>query len=167
MRRPAGAVLAAPPRPGLRVCYAGAPRMTENSQGASARQSPLDVALSYIDRGLSPIPVPHRRKGPVIDDWEGLEITAENAGRYFNGGLQNIGVRTGPPSGDIVDVDLDCGEALALADSYLPRTGAVFGRPSKARSHRLYKASGSGQVTCIKYVDPDTGEMLLELRSDR
>src|SRR5690242_16463008 len=129
--------------------------------------TPLERALDYLSRGLSPIPVPHGRKGPVIDGWEELEITAETAPRYFNGGPQNIGIRTGPPSHDVVDIDLDCGEVLALADSYLPRTGSVFGRPSKRRSHRLYKAAGSAQVTRLAYVDPDTGEMLLELRSGR
>lgn len=58
--------------------------------------------------------------------------------QHFNGKQQNGGILTGLASGGLVDVDLDCAEALALADGYLPWTKAVFSRPSKQRSHRLY-----------------------------
>lgn len=51
----------------------------------------LDAALAYIGRGWSPIPVGYREKGPKLKDWQKLRITAETAGRYFNGGEQNIG----------------------------------------------------------------------------
>jgi hypothetical protein len=59
--------------------------------------------------------------------------------------------------------DLDCPEALALADLYLPATGAKFGRESKARSHRLYVSPGAIYEA---FADPISGEMLLELRGD-
>ena len=52
----------------------------------------------------------------------------------------NVGVILGPRSGELVDIDLDCAEALALADLYLPATEAIFGRKSKPRSHRIYIA---------------------------
>lgn len=50
----------------------------------------------------------------------------------------NVGVRLGAPSGGLVDIDLDCPEAVALAPAFLPPT-ATFGRTSKPRSHWLYK----------------------------
>src|SRR5690606_32784070 len=53
----------------------------------------------------------------------------------------NVGVRLGEPSGWLVDVDLDCAEAIALAPMFLPPT-ATFGRLSKPRSHWLYIAAG-------------------------
>ena len=53
----------------------------------------------------------------------------------------NVGVRLGGPSGGLVDVDLDCQEAVHLAPHFLPPT-ATFGRASKPRSHWLYICSG-------------------------
>jgi putative DNA primase/helicase len=125
--------------------------------------TPLPIALGYIRRGWSPVPIPHCRKGPAIRGWQELRITAADAPRFFDGTPMNIGVITGAPSGGLADADLDSPEAVALADGYLPRTGAVFGRRSRPRSHRLYRAAG---VRRAAFVDPADGEMLLELRGD-
>src|SRR5207302_343303 len=78
---------------------------------------------------------------------------------FANGG--NIGLILGPASGELVDIDIDCTEALALADLYLPPTRAVFGRPSKPRSHRLFVAPSAVYET---FVDPISGKTLIELR---
>jgi hypothetical protein len=128
---------------------------------------PFDHACAYISRGWSPVPVPHKTKGPVIPGWQDLRLDEETAAEFFNGQQLNIGVLTGTASNGLVDVDLDCTEALTLADAYLPRTKAVFGRPSKPRSHRLYRLTGEPAVRCEKYVDPDDQAVLLELRGDR
>ena len=77
--------------------------------------SALSIALGYIKRGWSPVPVPYRQKGPVIKDWQKLRLTRQTARRYFNGDPLNIGVILGPPSADLCDVDLDCPEAIAAA----------------------------------------------------
>ena len=124
--------------------------------------TPLAAAQGYIARGWAPVPIPYRKKAPVLDGWPTLRVTADDASRYFNGGLQNIGILLGQPSGNLVDADLDCAEALALADSFLPPTESVFGRAGKLRSHRCYF---SALPKRIEFVDPDDGEMLLELRS--
>ena len=50
-----------------------------------------------------------------------------------------------------VDVDLDCWEALRVADVFLPKTGAIFGRESTPRSHRLYKTE---LKTSEQWTDP-------------
>ena len=50
----------------------------------------------------------------------------------------NLNIATGRES-LIVDTDLDCPEALQLADYFLPRTELEFGRESTPRAHRLYK----------------------------
>ncbi len=93
----------------------------------------LEVALAFIGRKWSPIPVPHRQKFPTVHkDWPDLRITAETAARFFNGGFLNVSVLLGKPSGDLTDADLDCPEALALAPRFLPPTESVFGRPGKA-----------------------------------
>lgn len=46
---------------------------------------------------------------------------------------------TGALSGDVVCVDIDDANALAMADQYLPETGLIEGRSGKPRSHRYYR----------------------------
>jgi hypothetical protein len=126
----------------------------------------LDTALAYIRRGWSPVPVPFQAKGPVLHNWQQLRITEQDAVQFFNGSAQNIGVLLGPLSGGLTDVDLDCPEALALADTFLPFTEACFGRRSNPRSHRLYKTSLSEteKKATLTFKDPETGAMLVEVR---
>jgi hypothetical protein len=124
-----------------------------------------ETALDYIRRGWPPVPVPHRTKFPVIDEWQNLRITEKEIPRYFNGKLQNIGVILGKPAGDLVDVDIDCPEALTLAKEFLPETDARFGRQSKRDSHRLFQT----ETDTEKFYDvPDRNKrrvMLVEIRS--
>ncbi len=100
--------------------------------------TPLDVALSYIERGWSPLPVPFKSKEPVLKGWPSLGIDTTSASQYFNGTAQNIGVLLGPASAGLTDVDLDCAEARAIASYVLPPGAAMFGRASARASHRLY-----------------------------
>jgi len=125
----------------------------------------LDFALGYIDMGLRPIPIPFREKGPTIEKWTELRITQETAPQYFNGAPQNIGIILGETSKNLVDVDIDCTEALALAPFLLPATSGRFGRASKRASHWLYFSSVPKH---IKYEDPNidgAGKTIVELRS--
>lgn len=129
----------------------------------------LSAARDYVKRGWSPIPVKARGKNPynpetksgvgwpdwLFDDTEIERVFAHHGG--------NIGVILGAGSGGLVDVDLDCEEAIALAPSILPRTGAIFGRDSKPRSHWLYVSTGADTA---RFNDPDTGDTMVELRSD-
>jgi hypothetical protein len=124
--------------------------------------TPLDAARAYIRRGRAVVSVPHRAKAPVLKGWQELRITEADAPRYFDGAPQNVGVILGPPSGWLVDADLDCAEALRLAAYFLPPTESVFGRASKPRSHWIYVSEVPKRV---ELVDPETGECLLELRS--
>ena len=100
------------------------------------------VALAYLHRGWQPVPVPYRQKGPCLPGWQNLRLTEATLPRYFAGPM-NIGVQLGSPSGGLADIDLDCTEALELAETFLPPTLAVFGRPSKPRSHCLYRCQGA------------------------
>jgi Bifunctional DNA primase/polymerase, N-terminal len=99
----------------------------------------LAIALEYIGRGWSPIPVPHKSKRPLGEEWQNLRITRSTAPKWFNGGLQNVGVLLGEASDGLADSDLDCSEAIAAAPYFLPRT-LCFGRASKPRSHWLYQS---------------------------
>jgi len=136
-------------------------------------QTVLDVARDYVGRGWRVVPVPERRKGPVIDGWQNLDLGLNDLPAVFtqNGTRPNVGVLQGQPSGGLIDVDLDTDEAVALGALWLPRTGAVFGRAGKPRSHFLYRASDHIGPKTKQFERPgkprDTGEksMLVELRS--
>jgi P4 family phage/plasmid primase-like protien len=127
--------------------------------------TPLDTALSYCRRGWNPVPIPHRAKGPLDKEWHRRRIDEAEAPRFFNGAAMNIGVALGPTSAGLTDVDLDCAEAIALAPYLLPRTGALFGRPGKPSSHRLYVTDLAGRIDkgAIRHRDPER-RALVELR---
>jgi hypothetical protein len=132
---------------------------------------PLQVALGYIARGWNPLPLSRKTKKPIGSKWQWRIITAKTAARYFNGAAINIGVQFGPNSGGLTDTDLDCREAVNVADLLLPNTNASFGRKSKKRSHRLYVTDLADHIenACLQFHDVDgakgkPGTMLLELR---
>jgi Bifunctional DNA primase/polymerase, N-terminal len=140
---------------------------TRRSLGAAGRgMSPLDIALEYIDRGWSPVPVPHKSKAPLDKGWPAKVVTEENAHRYFNGEAQNIGVRLGGLSGGLADIDLDCAEAIAAAAAFLPGT-RTFGRASKRLSHWLFKTdlAATEDVATITFTDTQKpAKVILEIR---
>ena len=77
-----------------------------------------------------------KSKIPVASDWP-------NQGKYLDEVISangNLGLILGSTSG-ILDIDLDCMEAKALADVILPVPHAVFDRGSTDSGHYLYQAS--------------------------
>ena len=101
--------------------------------------SALDIARAYVTRSppWNPVPVPYKKKGPTARKWQDRVITAENVEQFFNAKPMNIGIVLGPTSHGLVDLDLDCPEAIAIAPALLPPTKAIFGRASARGSHRL------------------------------
>ncbi len=122
----------------------------------------LEAARWYRSRGYAPIPVPAGSKIPVLKGWQTLRLVDADLPLHFNG-TGNIGLLVGEPSGWLVDVDLDCAEAVTLAAEFLPATGAKSGRPGKPVSHWWYICEGA--VT-RKHQDPVTRKMIVELRSN-
>ena len=122
-------------------------------------------ALCYVARGWPLVRIPFGQKAPRDRDWQKNAISTADAAERHLCGQMNIGVLLGTASGGLVDVDLDCPEACAVADKILPPTAAVFGRASKPRSHWLYYVGGP--APSLKFSDPLTGEVLLELRGDK
>jgi hypothetical protein len=121
----------------------------------------LESARTYLARGYAVIPVPARKKIPVLKGWTDLRLSESDLSAHFNG-TGNIGVLLGEPSGWLVDVDLDCEEAVALAPKFLPPTGAMSGRPGKPASHWWYVCEG---IKTRKHQDPVSNKMIVELRS--
>ncbi len=120
-----------------------------------------DAARRELRRGRQPIPVPLGQKHPPYKGWQNLILIEDDVDLFFEA-AQNVGVLNGVPSGNQIDADLDCAEAVQLAPHTLPPTGAVFGRPGKPGSHRLYVCDPLPPTKQFKDVD---GTMLLELRS--
>jgi hypothetical protein len=108
------------------------------------------------------VPVPHRSKNPNRRGWQALRLDADDLPANFNGRAMNVGALLGEPSGWMVDVDLDCPEAVALADDFLPPTGMTWGRASKPRSHRIYRLTTP--ALGVRWRDAKK-KMLVELRS--
>ena len=99
------------------------------------------AARRYIGRKWKPLPVARGRKGPTRKDWPAWEVgdADEYVKEHFTGALVNVAVQLGKRSDGLVDVDLDCLEAVRLAPEFLPETKSVFGRTSKRRAHHFYK----------------------------
>lgn len=123
--------------------------------------TPLDAAREYVRRGWCVVPIPFKQKRPVIKGWEQLRLTDTDLAEYFDQPA-NIGLILGEPSGSLVDIDLDCVEARAIAGKYLPETTARTGRAGAADSHWWYIAT---DAKTVQHRDPVTRQMIVELRS--
>jgi len=105
----------------------------------SSCPNPVQQAtLDYLARGWKPLPLRPLSKQPVGADWRHSQVTALDVPQMFNE-QSNVGILLGEASGNLVDVDIDAPEALALADAFLPSTTFVSGRPSRPRSHRWFR----------------------------
>jgi putative DNA primase/helicase len=125
--------------------------------------NPLATARDCILQHITPVPVLPDQKNPIIEGWQHLTITEENAAEYFNGADLNVGGVMGPKSNGLTDVDLDCVEALTLQKYFLPPTPARYGRHSKPESHSLYRCDAVEPKASVKWND-ETKKVLVELR---
>lgn len=127
---------------------------------------PEAVALQYTMRDWNPVPIAHRQKKPIGNDWQHRVITGSKVERFFGEKPQNVGVQLGLNSGGLTDIDLDCAEAIEIASAVLPRTGAIFGRATKRNSHHLYITNLAETVNqaALQFRDPISSGTLLEVR---
>src|SRR5688572_27533208 len=98
------------------------------AQAGRGAVTPLEAAREYVRRGWCVVPIPFKQKRAVIKGWEQLRLTDDDLPAYFDQPA-NIGIILGEPSNWLIDVDLDCPEAIELAEQYLPPTSAKSGRP--------------------------------------
>lgn len=120
----------------------------------------VQVARSWLELGILPVPLQSESKRPVSKKgWNTLRVTRETIPDFFEKG-QNVGGLWGEPSGWLVDIDLDCPEAVAVAPYLLPET-FVYGRRSVPRSHYIYRCEG---IATTKFFEKEEG-MILEIRS--
>ena len=119
---------------------------------------------SAIARGWWIIPIPTRKKSPLIRGWPTLRLKLDDAHTAIPDGF-NAGVLLGVPCANglyLVDVDLDSLDAIEAADRYLPSTDYIFGRPSKGRSHRFYYVDTA--IPTKQFRVAPTNAMRLEIR---
>jgi DNA polymerase I-like protein with 3'-5' exonuclease and polymerase domains len=120
------------------------------------------AAAFYLDHGFAPLPVPHRTKKPVIEGWPQLRLGRDDLTRFFPDSRDsNIGLILHDQS-RLVDLDLDCPEAVGAGRAWLPLSNWVSGRRGKQLSHYWYEADAP--VTYQAYDDVD-GTRLLERRA--
>ena len=133
------------------------------SESILSTKSVLETARDFSRSGIVAIPVRPHSKIPCESRWTEPKSDLSDFEARFGGPDLNLGVLLGKPSGDLVDIDLDCPEAIELAKPILPDTGWTHGRESARTSHYCYVAPG---CKTKKYVDPVDGAMLVEIRSD-
>jgi hypothetical protein len=108
--------------------------MTLSRNGTFPRDA-RGAAACYLTHGLAPLPLPARSKEPGYPGWQHLRLTADELDGHFPPAeARNVGILNGAPSGNVLDVDLDCPEARLAAPLLLPHTDWVFGRASAPRS---------------------------------
>jgi len=140
--------------PDPKANLASTPEEVNRPEERSPKTS-LETALEYIERGWAPVPVPFKRKNPIIEKWQALRITGEDAPKYFQR-RTNVGVLLGEASGGLADADLDCRESVVIGPLLLPATNATFGRRSKPVSHQLYVVELPDEVNraSLQFRDP-------------
>jgi hypothetical protein len=151
-----------------RLIHAMSPNCTANSVTAAATAAGSNHAqvIEWIKRGYRPVPIPLGEKRCLLKGWPSFWATEAEVPNHFASST-NVGLLLGPGAGDLLDIDVDALEALPFAERLLgevfPAT-LVFGRPSKRRSHFVYRAK---DAKTERFIDPTvqgSGAMLVELR---
>lgn len=117
----------------------------------------VERARKWLKRDVIPIPIPYASKAPTISGWQNLRPTEEELSELF-GAPCNIGILLGDVSGGLIDIDLDCDEAVITAALFFPDT-PTFGRKSRPNSHLIYICPG---IETRKF---SCDGMILEIRS--
>lgn len=120
----------------------------------------LGFARMYIRKGWRVIPIPQNEKAPDRANWQNSRIEESEIEDNFRE-HSNIGILLGKPSRYLIDVDLDCDEAILLARHFLPATPRIHGRKSRPSSHYWYYGDSSATPRKFSY----KGKCLLEVRS--
>src|SRR5271169_4286804 len=86
---------------------------------SSLGRTPLEYATQYWERGFAPIPIPFKTKRPKLKGWQRMKLEYDELQSHFDEDKQNVGVVLGDMSGGLLDIDLDCPEAIELARTFL------------------------------------------------
>ena len=92
------------------------------SSAAAPRLSPvLEAARAFTARGWHVVPIEAGSKRPplTLRRWQALRLGLAELPRHFSNG-SGCGLLLGDASAGLVDVDLDCSEAVHAAGLLLP-----------------------------------------------
>src|SRR5918995_332267 len=126
------------------------------STAAASPAAQLDIRATLIvaqHLRLALVPIPHSAKSPMAPKWQEKQFVADDFDNHGNVGLRLDG---------LADGDMDSTYALKLAPHFMPQTTIVFGRPSKPRSHYVYRPDKG--MKYVKYLGLDK-TTLLECRA--
>jgi hypothetical protein len=113
------------------------------------------AAERYIARGWQVVPLEPGEKACKDPEWLRLVFKPSDFRDDDNIGLRSVN--------GLVIIDCDCPEAISAADTFLPLTGAVYGRPSKQRAKRIFLSTFEKTKA---FKDHDTGETFIEIRAN-
>ena len=124
-----------------------------------------EAAKEYYDLGLTVVPIIKNKKRPSISSWSTL--SEEELYTHFSKNTGGIGLRWGDENHHLVDIDLDCEEAIVLAPKILPQT-KTYGRDSAPESHWIYQVTDDpGKRKAFSVRTKECKSMLLEYRAKR
>ena len=100
------------------------------------------IAHAMREMEIVPVEVMRGEKRPLRAEWERATLASSvvEIPTWKEG--NNVGALWGEPSGWIIDVDLDCEDAVKAAHEYLPQT-LTYGRETNPRSHHLFHCVGA------------------------
>ena len=139
----------------------------ENTPGNPVQENTLDEVLYYLRHKIYAIPIPLGEKAPKHKGWQKDRNGEEDWRRIVSRGPCNVGLLNGEASDGLLDVDLDCQEAVQMANQFLPDTGWKSGRESKPYSHWWYRCQGAKTTKYQDVASDDDKSMLVETRFNR
>lgn len=120
---------------------------------------------TYIDNGYDVTILHPKTKRPMLPNWGNITLSANDFESYGGfPGDYNIGIKLGKVSDGIVDVDLDCAEAVWFGQALLNTETQVFGRDNNPASHYFYCVPDPQKT--LRFNHPITGTGIVELRGN-
>ena len=100
------------------------------------------IAHAMLAMKIVPVEVMRGDKKPLRNEWQRATLASSKAEIPTWREGNNVGALWGEPSGWIIDVDIDCEDAVKAAHLHLPQT-LTYGRESSPRSHHLFHCVGA------------------------
>lgn len=142
-------------------------RQSAWSRLAATVSSTLEAAREALALDIYPVPIKPGMKRPPMRGWQNCRLSVDDLQEHFSNG-NGLGWLLGIKPRPIADVDIDCGEAIAVSSLIpLPKTGRIFGRLSNPCSHYRYELPEGFESKSFK--DPlrngtDKHPVIIELR---
>src|SRR5262245_14477753 len=127
----------------------------ERSTGRPMTSTVQQFAGHYLNLGFGVVPLRPRDKKAYRDDWQNIAFRLEDFRANDNIGLRSINGYV------VVDDDFET-SSLECDDAFLPQTGAMWGRPKKPRSKRVYHCPELTKT--VTFTDIDNRTHLYQLR---